>query len=544
MRPRAIHYPVRRSRKAQVLARLLDRFRCLREVLPPREETTLDTFDWRLHTAGRLLSATRRETGWTLSLDEADGEVLQRRDVDELPAFDADLPPGPIRDAVAPLIEMRRLLPIVRVELRGQGLRVLDGEDKTVARIRLAHGWAEDPARDRSRAPLSETLQLVPVRGYTEAFDAARDFLERELGLAADASSGIDAALRAIGRTPGDYSSKLDLVLDPQTPAAEAVRAVFRRLLATIDANRQGVIDDLDSEFLHDFRVAVRRTRTGLGQLRELFPDGRLKPFRSGFGWLGGVTGPCRDLDVYLLKMGDYRDSLPSDVREDLQPLGTFLQRRKSKELDVLVQALESDRYRKLIRDWQGFLDEDVADAVPEAGRLPIVAVAGERIAGRFEGVLERGNAIRDDTPAEALHRLRIDCKKLRYLLEFFRSLYEPGDLRRQVGELKRLQDNLGDFNDLQVQQESLQQYARQMGDDGSATTGALLAMGRLVQRLEERQAAERRRFHKRFDRFAAASNRKRMKKMLAASAAGTATPGAESAGVNPTTRRPDPCAS
>jgi CHAD domain-containing protein len=97
---------------------------------------------------------------------------------------------------------------------------------------------------------------------------------------------------------------------------------------------------------------------------------------------------------------------------------------------------------------------------------------------------------------------LRIECKKLRYLLEFFRSLCHPDDVERVVKSLKRLQDNLGDFNDLQIQRETLKRFAEEMVAEGCATVESLMAMGRLVERLELRQAEERSRFTKRFAAF------------------------------------------
>ena len=44
------------------------------------------------------------------------------------------------------------------------------------------------------------------------------------------------------------------------------------RSLQTLRINEDGVRKDLDSEFLHDFRVAVRRTRSALSQIKGVFP--------------------------------------------------------------------------------------------------------------------------------------------------------------------------------------------------------------------------------------------------------------------------------
>jgi hypothetical protein len=100
-------------------------------------------------------------------------------------------------------------------------------------------------------------------------------------------------------------------------------------------------------------------------------------------------------------------------------------------------------------------------------------------------------------------------------LLEFFRSLYDAGQIERMVRALKRLQDNLGDFNDYQVQRESLRSFADQMLEDGATQADTLMAMGRLVERLEEGQAEERQRFAERFRRFAAKKNHARFKRLF-----------------------------
>jgi CHAD domain-containing protein len=138
----------------------------------------------------------------------------------------------------------------------------------------------------------------------------------------------------------------------------------------------------------------------------------------------------------------------------------------------------------------------------------PVREVASERIWRIYRRMLKHGRRIRDDTPAEALHGMRIRGKKLRYLLEFFRSLYPEQEINRLVAELKRLQDNLGDVNDYQVQRQTLQCFAAEMAEEGSAPVRTQLAMGRLLERLDAGQAAERSRFAKRFDRFASRANR------------------------------------
>jgi CHAD domain-containing protein/phosphohistidine phosphatase SixA len=312
------------------------------------------------------------------------------------------------------------------------------------------------------------------------------------------------------------YSSKRGLSLDPRMRADEAAKRVHRALLQTIQLNEAGVRQGLGSESLHDFRVALRRTRTCLAQMKGVFPGETVDRFRREFSWLGSISGPTRDLDVHLLHMGEYEARLPKKIRPSLAPLWQFLHMRRRIEQQRLAKALQSARYRTLIGQWQRFLEQPIREGttLPNA-RRPILEVASGRVERRFRRVLKKGRAIGPSSPTEALHRLRIECKKLRYLLEFFRSLFDPRDLGALVKELKKLQDHLGTFNDLQVQQLAMRRFAKQMRKAGMGTAGSLDAMEELVERLGARQAKERKRFDKRFSRFAGKENGKRIRRLL-----------------------------
>ena len=122
--------------------------------------------------------------------------------------------------------------------------------------------------------------------------------------------------------------------------------------------------------------------------------------------------------------------------------------------------------------------------------------------------MVKSGSAIDDGSPAEALHELRKKGKELRYLLEFFASLYPAEVVKPMVATLKGLQDVLGRFQDREVQAELL----RSLGDEVAALEGgaaALMAMGVLVQRLGDDQARARAEFAESFAGFAANAQRK-----------------------------------
>jgi CHAD domain-containing protein len=139
------------------------------------------------------------------------------------------------------------------------------------------------------------------------------------------------------------------------------------------------------------------------------------------------------------------------------------------------------------MRDWSAFLNAPPGGSDADRGARELAA---ERIRYAFRRAQKRGKGLSTDTPAETVHRLRIDCKKLRYLLEFFRNVFEPESIKPLVRSLKRLQDHLGDYNDLEVQQRELRSTAEEMIATQTPKAGTLLAMGCLVGRLAERQSA------------------------------------------------------
>ena len=430
------------------------------------------------------------------------------------PAFAWDLPAGRLRSTLAPIVEVRRLLGLAEVEVREQTLRVLDADDKTVARVRFEQGWARKPSEVGARARLPAICTVLPMKGYRDAGRAVCDFLESAPGVRPADRTLFEMAVLGVGRRPGDYSPKVRVSLDPDMPAADAARSVLGALLDIMLANEGGVRDEVDTEFLHDFRVAVRRTRSLLMLFKAIFPAGVQGHFKDEFKWLGAMTGPLRDLDVHRLEMPSYRAELPPHAYRELRGLDEHLRRRHEDEHRRLMEALDSQRYRALLRSWRQFLDGPPEACGPN-GSGPIVEVASERIARVHAAVFEKGSAIGPDSPGKALHALRIECKKLRYLLEFFGGLYRAGAADRLIKALKQLQDNLGAFNDCRVQQASLYRLAEEMARDGAASVSCLLAMGRLLAAMAERQRYQRERFAQCFARFGRAKNQARFRALF-----------------------------
>ncbi len=485
-------YPIDPPRAAAaIVSRLVERFPTRREEGRAAARTYLDTFDWRLYRdAGSVLSDAG-DGSCRVRWDGLDGRGRHRATLPAPPDFARDLPPGGFRDDLEAVTGIRRLLPVVRIERRSERIAVVDRRDKAVVRLSIDRGTAAGPAGRRRRLP--PVLRLTRMTGYGRDGAGVRRFLEEEVGLPPGPDAELDLALAAVGREPGGYTGKLALRLDADAPADRAVKRVLSALWEMMRANEEGLRADLDPEFLHDFRVAVRRTRSCLGQMRDVFDEAAARRFADEFAWLGRLTGPPRDLDVHLMNLRGYRAELPASARGDLAPLADHLEGRRQAARTRQAAGLDSARYRRLKREWSRFLAAGAAGKGADAAR-PIRDVAGERIERAYARVRKRGRRLSADTPAEAIHDLRIACKKLRYLLEFFRGLFAAGRVSAFVSSLKRLQDDLGEYNDLEVQQGELRDAARELLAAGGADAAALLTAGRLVDRLESRQGEARRR--------------------------------------------------
>lgn len=468
----------------------------------------LDTFDWRLFNQGFLLvcdflNGAIRTTWQSCETAEILGVMLSEK----VPEFVDDFPTGRIQRILEPILEMRALLAQSKLQCQQHRLHLKNKQNKIVLRLSIESCATEDRNGDTKK--LSSRVYLDPVRGYDKAFSEVSALLKERLDLQPPANNLLVSALSRVGRYPRDYTSKFDLRLEPSMRADSAIRIILRQLFSTLERNEDGTLNDTDSEFLHDFRVAVRRTRALLGQSHDILSEDTLKLFTREFAWLNRVTGPTRDLDVYLLNLSGYKNQLPVSIRDDLEPLAEFLKNKQKMAHSELVKELKSKRYAELKREWKKVLAKSIAESPKEilAARR-VTQVADAKITTVSKQIRKKGQLITSETPAARLHRLRIHCKKLRYLIEFFGSLYPEKQIRRLIKSLKTLQDNLGTFQDLEVQEKALKEYSTEMMESKNPAR-TLLAIGVLVQELEKKREAVRAEFMQRYADFDSADNRK-----------------------------------
>jgi CHAD domain-containing protein len=445
------------------------------------------------------------------------------------PHLMCELPDGPVASRIGDLVAPRALLPVVTVTSTAATYRLLNEDGKTVARLLVERASIPGP----QPIPLAPRLEITEVRGYPGAARTAARLIGTAPGIEPAATPAETEALRAVGRRPGDYSNKVDAVITAAQPASQAAATILLRLLDTVEANIPGVLADTDTEFLHDLRVSVRRTRsalklfgdalTGRGGLTE----GDAAFFAAEFKWVGDLTTPTRDLDVHLLDFDDTAHSLSAAKPDDLEPFRTYLEQRRRREFRLLTRGLKSARFVTLTRDWRDRLTtikdghqgtraaRDRSGKNQQAAVETTGALAMERTRAAFAKTVRRGAAITLESPPETLHDLRKRAKELRYALEFFAPLHDRAEQAKVVGELKRLQDCLGEFQDTEVQVGEIRALATAMLAAGEAPAVTLLAMGEVTAGLALRQRVAREDFGRRFAAFAGIDGQRRISALL-----------------------------
>jgi CHAD domain-containing protein len=219
-----------------------------------------------------------------------------------------------------------------------------------------------------------------------------------------------------------------------------------------------------DIEELHHMRVATRRMRAAFEVFSPAFPPGALKKYRKGLRRTGRTLGKVRDLDVFIDKARRYQESRSAAQRVDLEPLLQAWADARATARKELVAYLQSSRYQAFKEKFSAFVSTPGVGVLPSPAEMPVPYLVREAapalIYARLAGV-RAFDAILHQATLEQFHALRIEFKKLRYTLEYFREVLGE-DVKVVINEIKKLQDHLGDLNDANVASGILRDFLAQ----------------------------------------------------------------------------------
>jgi len=343
-----------------------------------------------------------------------------------------------------------RLAPVftTRIERRVLPLRFLDSE------IELAFdlgGIESGPLREDLSEAEFELKSGRPERLWQLALALAET---QDFRLESRSKAARGQALAAgVAPTP-TIAGRLSL--PPDASAGAACMAVLRDGLAQLLANERAVLaGTTDPEGIHQLRVAVRRLRAALALFRPILATAVADWLGSELDWLQTALGPARDWDVFVLGTLDpLAERLPEE--RGLRRLDARAAEQRRIARAAAEATLRDRRYTRLLLQLELWLEDGSWRLPAEPGALVAPAEeAAEAFARRVLGrrtrqLLKRGRR-RNEADEESLHALRIAGKKLRYAVEFFRSLLPKGEAKAALEVLRALQDCLGSLNDAAV---------------------------------------------------------------------------------------------
>jgi CHAD domain-containing protein len=240
--------------------------------------------------------------------------------------------------------------------------------------------------------------------------------------------------------------------ISPADTLAAAGRKVWLFNFALMLCHEEGTLQGLNNEELHDMRVATRRMRTAFDVFGPAFEPRIMKRFLKGLRSIGRVLGEVRDMDVILEHGLSYQAKMDSENRPDLQPLISAWKHSVDKKRSKMTGHLTSDEYHSFKENFNLFLQapEHTRSAVENKVMNPQLRdIVPVLIYGRYAAVRAYETSVPTASVAQ-LHTLRIEFKKFRYVLEYFREILGE-NISTAINEIKHIQDHLGVLHDTDV---------------------------------------------------------------------------------------------
>lgn len=424
-----------------------------------------DTPEFDLARAGVALRVRRSGDRWMQTL-KADGEAvagLHTRDELEWPldgeAIDlAALDGSRYRKLFADGRVRERLQPVFTTEF-DRAARLISFPDGTAAELAIDRGEIRAGARS---APISEAEIELKTGDAQRLFALARE-LARDVPLRLGHESKAERGYALAGAAAAPPRKARPVLLAHGLSAGAGLRRIAVACITQMQANEAGTLEGRDPEYLHQFRVGLRRLRSCLGIAGMAIGKEVVAPLTEELGWLGTALGPARDWDVFAAETLA-RLAREFDATEDLNAFLARCAAIRRAHGDAARDAVSSSRYTALLLALgESFARDDLAGlqhsgagegAEREAEAARLSAGVGDFAASVLDKyhrrLRKRGAGVPEASPAER-HRARIAAKKLRYAAEFFASLHPPKRVRRYVDALEDLQDILGALNDAAI---------------------------------------------------------------------------------------------
>jgi triphosphatase len=460
----------------------------LRTIKPPKGGTQVsvyfDTNSQKLRKKGLMLRVRREGRHYTQTIKAtAHAGNFERDEWEaEIGGNEPDLNEAS-GTALEPLLtkKLRRgLKPVFETRVRRTVYPLIDNAHAIA--LTVDHGTIDTGTRSQSLCEIELELKRGRV---ADLFDVARELTQKlPARLAVKSKSERGYALIDGEQELPVKAAAIDLPAG--VSAREAFKTIALACLKQVIDNEPALLRG-NPEGVHQMRVGLRRLRAAVSLFKALLHDPHTAAIKNELKWLGGELGPARELEVLVNRVVTPMKRQRRRWR-GMPSLSHEFAERRDVALSRAQSALQSARFRALTLEVAGWLETGLwtnphDDLARHRGDLPIEKFAFEQLARRWRKVRKKGRMLAR-LDARRRHRLRIQTKKLRYAAEFFAALFTTKRaLKRRkqfLAALERLQDGLGDLNDIAVHQKSIAAMgARRRRSNPSRVFAAGLLTGR-----------------------------------------------------------------
>jgi len=254
-------------------------------------------------------------------------------------------------------------------------------------------------------------------------------------------------------------------------PMAEAVRKILHSQFQVMVDSEAGSRKGKNIDAVHDMRVATRRMRAAFRLFGSYFRPAAIGGFQKDLRKIGRALGAVRDLDVFNREAQTYLETLSEDRKDGLDPLFGQWESERRQARKALIAFLDSKRYQRFAADFSVFLTKEGAGVMP----VPAGSVTRQQVRHLLSSSLwqlyetvRAYEVVIPGAPPVTHHALRIDCKFLRYALEFFEEVLGPGTPALIVDVIE-IQNHLGDLQDAEVASRLLADFLAQWYDGAAS---------------------------------------------------------------------------
>ena len=415
----------------------------------------LDTFDWALM-KNKLSLRYRISNGqamYTLKSLNGVEEGIAKRMETEVPLdkpVDAptEVPVKRIRKLIDALIFPRKLLGHIQVSTDRRRYQMFSPEGAEIELAFDASSFSLRGLHPRRRTPKLHEMEAEIHHGSATVLESLASSLSATFGYSPSVGSKFEVAFKRfkLALPSKQPPEKLKVRLEDRLDLA--VRKILAYQFQRFREQLAGVRQDIDTEFVHQARVATRRMRSALRLFREAIPQRVVTYLGEELKWLGKKFGTVRDLDVFLLNLSRFKPQIKYFPSKKRNAFENWIEKHRRTPLKDVQEAIESSRYKTFERRFMQFL-EGPLPARPRAplALRPVREVAPAVITERFEAVIEQGHKVLTKPKLKQFHVLRIQMKKLRYAVEFMAPAYE-GALTSFIERTVEIQDCLGELQD------------------------------------------------------------------------------------------------